>query len=382
MENKALKRQSGIELYKIIAMLIIVTIHTVQTIGQNSVDYPVYNANVINLAQVTDNIQYFIMALIWNFGFYGVNVFFVSSAWFLRDSKGIKKGSVLKLILNVWVISMIFLIVYVLTGVPLKGEMIVKSFLPTLFANNWFITCYIFMYIFHPIFNKVCDNLSGKSHLLIVLGGLVYSSVTTLSEYMLFYSKLIIVMIIYFTVAYVKKYMPAACDDRRLNRCLFFAAFALDVLIICLINLLGHKMGFLSNQLMHMQVLENPLFLIMAISGFNLFKGMKFTSGAVNYISGLTLYIYIIHENLLFRTYTRPAIWNLLLGRFGYDRILLCLLIFVAALFTGSMVLSALYGATIQKLTDRLAINLSDRLKSGADKVYERIITHEEKSDL
>ena len=54
----------------------------------------------------------------------------------------------------------------------------------------------------------------------------------------------------------------------------------------------------------------------------------------------------------------------------------------MAALFTGSMALSALYGATIQKLTDRLAIDLSDRLRSGADKVYERIITHKEKDDL
>lgn len=366
------ERQSGIELYKIIAMIIIVSIHTIQSIGQASTDFTMYNGQVINLAHVTDNAQFFIMALIWNFGFYGVNVFFVSSAWFLRDSRGFKLRNPVKLVIDVWVLSIGFLIVYALMGAPLNAEMIIKSFLPTLFSNNWFVTCYLVMYIFHPVLNLVCDNISRKVHLFIAIGGFIYCIITSISEYLLFYSRLIIVMIIYFIVAYAKRYMVEKSDDVRLNRKVFLTAFVLDVFIICIINLLGHRIGLLSDQLMHMQVLENPMFIVMALSGFNIFRKTDIKSSGINYISSLTLYIYVIHENLLFRTYTRPAIWKWFIDRLGYDHILVSLLIYVTGLFLASLLVSAVYAGTLQKLSDRIALMVSDKMEVWSEGLFER----------
>ncbi len=85
-------------------------------------------------------------------------------------------------------------------------------------------------------------------------------------------------------------------------------------------------MGLFRHELMHMQRLQNPLLIVMALTSFNIFRNIDLHSKTVNHIAGLTLFSYIIHEKILFRTYTRPMIWNGLISRYGYDNILVCVM--------------------------------------------------------
>ena len=348
--SKSNIRQSGIELLKLLAMFLIVVSHTIQSIGQISPDNPVYNNNVINLCDSTGNIQYLIMALIWNFVMYGVDVFFVSSAWFLSRKNSFKTDKLVKLLANTWTISVIFLLAYLLAGVHVSGKLIVKSLLPTLFANNWFVTCYIMLYVIHPLLNMICDRAGRRVHGIIVISGMAYCIVTYVSEYLLFYSRLIIATIIYISVCYLRKYMGDIADRKRLNAALFAGAFAANVVIILLINLAGSRYTFANGLLMHTNVIQNPFIILMAVTSFNIFRCMNLRSRTVNYLSSLTLFIYLIHENILFRTYTKPEIWDSLLIKRGYENILGSCMLFSSVLFAVSVLLAALYDISLNRL--------------------------------
>ncbi len=352
MSKNNANRKSGIELLKILVMFLIVTSHVIQSVGQISADYPVYNRNVVNLCEATDNIQLLTMAIVWNFVMFAVDVFFVSSFWFLADSHGINRNKVISIISNVWIVSVVFLAAYYVAGVQVSAKLIVKSLMPTTFSNNWFITCYLIMYLIHPFLNIVCDSIEKKTHKIIVIGGFFgYCMITYVSENLLFYSKILIFMILYMTVNYIKRYMTAKANDRGLNIRFLIGAFAVNVIIICMINMLGKHVGFMQDKLMHTNTIQNPFLIIMAITAFNLFRCMKYSNDIVNRIAGLTMYIYIIHENILFRTYTRPMIWDRLLSVFGYECILPCTICFSAALFLLAVLLSAAYSKILSCAT-------------------------------
>ncbi len=349
MENKGQERQSGIELLKLTAMLVIVLSHVIQSIGQRSADYPIYNSMIIDLTEVTKNPQHVIMALLWSMVMWGVNVFFVASAWFLckREKPDFRKP--LQLAADVWVVSVIFLAVYLISGMPVSGKLTVKSLFPNIFSNNWFITCYLLVYLLHPVLNTICEHIDRKTHLITVIAGLIYCVITTVSEDLLFYSKLIVAVIVYLTVVYVRKYESERADKPGLNRTVFTVCLILDVFIILMINVLGQRIGMLEHELMHMQRLENPLLIIMAITSFNLFRNIDMHSGVINHLSALTLYLYIIHENILFRTYTRPVIWSGLINRYGDDHVLICALCYAVVLFLAALAVSEIYFRTLHK---------------------------------
>lgn len=355
MKNTRDHRHSGVELYKIMAMYFIVGCHVVHTIGQYSADYTVYNSMILDLRYPSNNIQQLLLVFMWNAGWCAVDMFFVASAWFMCESKKVRGNRIAALLGNVWVISVLFLIVYWLCNFPVSAKLIIKSFLPNIFGNNWYITCYVILYLIHPVLNEVIDGMDRKKHFWVAVTGLCfYCTITYGSEFLLFYSKVIIFVIIYFVVAYIRKYCIDRSNDIRLNLRLFIAAFLANAAVICAVNYFGSRISILNDKVLHSNCIENPFLILISISMFNIFRQIKMKSHVVNYISSLTLYIYIIHENILFRTYTRTAIWNSLLNRYGYDRILLCAVGFTFVLFLASLGVSTIYDIVLRPSADKM----------------------------
>ena len=82
------------------------------------------------------------------------------------------------------------------------------------------------------------------------------------------------------------------------------------------------------NKLLRWSTFCSPFLLITAISMLNIARNIHFNNKIVNYISSLSLLIYIIHENQLLRTFYRPLMWNYVYNQFGYVDILFCMFIF------------------------------------------------------
>lgn len=65
--------------------------------------------------------------------------------------------------------------------------------------------------------------------------------------------------------------------------------------------------------------------------------------------------IYIIHENILLRTYTRPYLWHCIFNRYGYAHLFLWVFLYAAGWLLMALALSLLYEKSIQKITARVS---------------------------
>lgn len=143
------KRNSSIELLKVIAIVLIVISHTVQTLN-SSFDVLSFDDYVLDYSIATTNIQYLILAVIRYSGALGNTIFFVCSAWFLIDDDRTNYRKMFNMIVDVWILSvMVLLFVSCFCGIQLNLKMTIKQLFPNYFANNWYITCYILFYLFH-----------------------------------------------------------------------------------------------------------------------------------------------------------------------------------------------------------------------------------------
>ena len=350
MEKK--QRESGIELLKIIAIILIAITHVTMTLGKQEYTGGYRTAST--------DIQHFMMSLFYYVGVLGNGIFFIASAWFLTSSKRVKKDKLFQMLMDVWIVSLLFLAIFLLAGTNIKTADIIYSLFPTTFSNNWYATDYMIFYLIHPYLNLVIDKMEQKEHLIANgIATFLYCMLNMIRHDLMESTGLVTFIVIYFVVAYVKKYRMERADNTRLNRIGFAIGFFGLLLLLFLTNVIGLKNDFIGQQMLHWAKNSNPLIILMAFALFNLFRNMHFKNRVINFIGSITLIIYITHENLLVREYLRPVIWSSLYERYGMDHLVLQVLAFAAVLFLTAVFVSTLYKITIQRFTGRLASEFS-----------------------
>lgn len=278
-------------------------------------------------------------------------IFFICSAWFLLESKKINPKKILYIIANVWVINILVLIIFKIIGlyeIPISS--ILKCLLPTTFDLNWYITYYLLFYCIHLGLNKIINSLTKKKLLIIcVVMMFLYFGIDFIQGVHFAYTDLVCFISVYFVIAYIKLYLPQLSNDKKKNLILLTFGIGCTIASLLLINFLGYHIEFFSDKLLHWRKNNNPFLLIIGITLFNLFRQKKISNDFINYISGLTMLIYIIHENLFVREYLRPIIWNWIYNNIGYSYIVILDLVFALLLFVVSMIFAWFYARTLQK---------------------------------
>lgn len=155
-------RYSGIELLKIFAIFVIVISHVVQTLTSENLDIS-YQGYVLDITKATTNFQYIVLLIFRHFGVWGNSLFFICSAWFLLKATAYKKKKWFFMLVEIWTVSIIILIVtYAILHGGISAKIIIQSIFPTLFGNNWYVTCYLLFYPISPILNRVIDGMSKR----------------------------------------------------------------------------------------------------------------------------------------------------------------------------------------------------------------------------
>ena len=126
-------RNSGIELLKIFSMIIIVSCHVVQTLTYQKINgTPLFDFTMSGQSITITTIS----ALLYN-GAIGNCIFFACSAWFLIDSHKVNKRKTLNMILDVWIISVIALVItYYIQNGSISSLEIIKNLLPITYQTN------------------------------------------------------------------------------------------------------------------------------------------------------------------------------------------------------------------------------------------------------
>lgn len=147
-----IKRKANIELLRLIAMMMVVTIH------------------YIGRGHILENVQMFsgdyFLFNFWNSVIVmAVNLFVIISGYFLIESR-IRVQKLIDIVIEVFIWSLGIYIVLTLTGfVPFSLVGLVKSAFPILTKQYWFVSVYVGMYLLSPFVAKGLKSLRQKQHL-------------------------------------------------------------------------------------------------------------------------------------------------------------------------------------------------------------------------
>ena len=150
------KRDSNIELLRIIAMLMIIAHH-----------FAVHGGFFFQDRQITGNML--ILQWLSIGGKIGVNLFVLISGYFLAAASGIRIQKAVTLWLQIFVYSVVLYLIFCLTGLTgfsLRG--LVEALFPILSKQWWFASSYFLLYLLSPAINRGLGKLSEKKHLLLL----------------------------------------------------------------------------------------------------------------------------------------------------------------------------------------------------------------------
>lgn len=367
-------RQSSIELLKVIAIIMIVISHVVQTLHLEN-NYISYQDYIYDINYASANIQNLILVIFQHFGHWGNTIFFICSAWFLLESDKCSKKKCFFLLAEIWTVSVIILVAcqFALQG-NIAFSHIIKSFFPTTFSCNWYMTAYILFYAIHPFLNRIINEMSQKTLFRSTfLMSILYIGINVLYGGVFFATKFVVWIAIYFIIAYIKKYLKSFADDFKKNMIVFILGLFGHIGSIVLINFLGLHIFYFSDKMLFWFTECNPFLIAISIAMFNVAKNIHFENKTINYISKLSMLFYIIHENLILRIYVRPAIWNYIYQNYGYNYIVCWALFLSLGVFLFSFVTAVIYknsiGKMVQKVSDWLYFVLKEKYLAFEEKV-------------
>lgn len=355
---KKAERNSSIELLKIAAMVLIVLSHAMPAGNARTAGH------IMDLSQATADIQRLIIVLYKYGGKLGNLIFIVCSAWFLLESNRTNLKKIFYILADCFVISVLFLVFFLCCGYKLPVSECIQQFFPTWMEFNWFIGCYLLLYLIHPALNRVLDGMDKKSLLLSdIFLFFIYCVLGFVKPGSFYYSVLIGFICIYFFVAYMKKYLIKVSQSLKINRSVFIISTVCNLCLIMVTDLLGLQSAFFSDKLTRWSSLMNPFMILMALSLFNIVRRRKFVSKSINYLSGLSLLLYIIHDNCLITGHLRGKVFGAIWGHYTYRFELVWVTLTGIVLLVGGLLLSILYKETIQRVVyrvcDRLYVKLN-----------------------
>ena len=354
------QRNSSIELLKIIGMVMIVVFHCYMTVTttRNSF-FPVLEAG-IDFAQLPKGPTKLILLVVGYFGPIGNLIFIICAAWFLYDSNIVRVDKMIMLALSALLISILNLVVicFLFPNVTFSAKYIHDSFFPIFYTHNWFITCYLMLYSIHGALNRIIRSWSRKTHLLVAGCMFFMYSIVTLyarpNHY--FSSNFIVSVMLYVLTTYIKTYMNNSYNGKHL-----ILAGLIGLVWLVISKQIGFPASIRDQGLLLWAENSNP-FLILLVAGIIILAARRcYHNDFVNDFSAVSLELYLIHENLTFRSVVRPIIWNDLSDKIGgllLTRFILFSTVILAYGLGASVIFSTLVKPHIRLLAKWLAQKL------------------------
>ena len=364
-QNKNI-RESGTELLKVIGIFLVVISHVVQTLGSDFGYLLGFSNYCIALGKPTTDIQFLVLSILRYSGALGNAIFFVSSAWYLLDKDKTNTQKILRMILEIFLISVLWLgITLAFTNFKLSESYIKKSFFPTYYSNTWYLTEYIkFCFVF-PFLNIIIKSIKQNLHFVLGIGSFIVCCILPFFKLTSYYGTFALWMSIYVLIAYFKLYCPKYTSSIKVNLIVFIIALICHLGLVIGTNDYGLKNPTAGMNSVRWNGNQHVFLIIIAYSLLNVFRNLKFKNNFINLVSSLSMLVYIIHENLIFRQFYRPTIWQWIYTNLGYKLILLWTFIYVILLFLASCIIAYLYKRFIQKYLFKISDFLHKIIMKG-----------------
>lgn len=352
--NNMSKRNSCIELLKVIGIVLIIVFHCYMTVTQTGNTFYPNLAESIDFATLPKGFTKLVLLVCGYFGSTGNLIFIICSSWFLVESDKTSLSKVIELLFTTFIISVLYLgvIHYLFPSVVIPNKYIHQAIFPVSYGHNWFVSAYILLYLIHGGLNLIIGNVNRPRHLLITsVMFFMYCMMSLYARYAFYYTTNLMQFItIYMTTSYMKKYMNRVKDAWRM-----IGFGILGFVYLAVTKHMGFPPSIQNEGMLFWAKNSNP-FLILIVMGIVIWVSSrkKYSNTVIDYLSSLSLLVYLVHENRTFRDIVRPVMWGNIstalvvlpvVGRF----LIYCLII-IAYGFGMSMVFNELFMPCIKKV--------------------------------
>ena len=310
MQDAIKKRDSNLELYRIITMMLIIAHHYVVNSGLTSINGGIYTTP-------TSWRSLFLLTF-GAFGKTGINCFLMITGYFMCKSQ-ITCRKYVKLFAEVIFYDILFNTIFWATGyAPFTLSSFAKNILPfTEIAQN-FTGCYLVFFLFIPFLNKLIQSLTQKQHLyLILLCSFTYIFMGTIPFFSVSMNYVSWYIVIFFIASYIRLYPAKIFANAKVWGILSIASVSLLVLSVFSCVWLGTK---LNRFMPYFFAQDSNTFLAVstAVTTFLFFKNINIRHNKIiNLFAGSTFGVLLIHagsDNM------RKWLWKDVLNNVGmYD---------------------------------------------------------------
>jgi hypothetical protein len=289
--NKPKVRESNLELFRIVVMILIVAHHYVVNSGLLGASSGPIFENLTSFKSV-----FLLIAGAW--GKTGINCFVLITGYFMCKSK-ITLAKFLKLLGIVMFYKIIIYFIFVCTSyIPFSIGGLIKAFLPITSVSTGFTEAYLLFFLAIPFLNILINNLTEKQHLLLILlttfiyvffGTLPFFAVTM--NYVSWFS------VLYFIASYIRLYPKKIFSNTKVWGIATLVTFAVSVLSILFGIYISGRFG---RDMSHYFVTDSNTLLavLLGLSSFLFFKNLKIkNSKFINTVSATCFGVLQIHAN-------------------------------------------------------------------------------------
>lgn len=298
----ASKRQTNFELLRIVAMLMIITLH--------------YTVKGYGFSDALDGTpMFYVMRLIEAFCIVAVNCYVLISGYFLVESEW-KAGRILALLAQVLFYSVLIPVAMICIGMISWKNLSLYDWLGFIFPiqteHYWFATAYIMMYIFAPVLAAGVKNMDKKTLQKVIAALLLFLSVgksvlpmyLATDRYGYDYGWFLCLFLV---AAYLRLYAPAWLDKKG-NALILYVSMGLGIYLLSWISRLvglGAKIDAFSYYWEMPYTYNHVLCLAGAVGLFYVFKNAEFSENKIakliRRLAPYTFGVYLLHEHLLVR---------------------------------------------------------------------------------
>jgi surface polysaccharide O-acyltransferase-like enzyme len=285
-----LKRESNIELLRIIAMFMIVVHHYCVNSGL----IEVFDFN--NITGNTVLVQFMSFG-----GKVGVNIFFIIPGFFMINSTVLKWEKVVKLVFQVLFLCTVVMLFLMCLGYSYSPKMIIQSLFMHFIHTESFISAYLLVYILTPVINKMLKALTEKEFRFLIAVLIFYFSVLSTFFLLPTWNYFGWAFTCYMIGAYLQLHGEKYTFIHSLKINLAGSAICLLVIWANILSLdfVGIKYGYDERSWMHFISNANKLTVfLMAVFMFISFKNIRMKySRVINLVAASCFGVYIIHAN-------------------------------------------------------------------------------------
>ena len=290
------KRNANIELLRIVAMLMILTLH-----------FNFQSKALLELGEPASHVRIF-ATILEAIAITGVNVYVLISGYFLSAST-VKFSKMLQLILQVYFYTLLVSAAMMFVGAYTvrpedKLDRTLKYLFPISAEHYWFVTAYVIMYALAPVMNAAVNTLKRKQMKAVIIGLLFWFCVIKSVVPVQFGTDRMgydfgWFICLYLIAAYIRKYNVVIFRNAKRSA----IVFALSAAVIAALSLIFYKINFDTGRFNYYAGVPNHYNFIFTLTGalglFSLFRFMKlkenFFAEVIRIIAPYTLGVYLLH---------------------------------------------------------------------------------------